>query len=118
MPIRLANSFVQFVLLFIPLCIICCLVTIAEIPNHSNFRAQQAELSHITPPSGVSFCRRSWQDEKRDGVVQTKQVGRKPRKPQAETKIEQGPFGVLGKHESEGTPHQATDVSAPPVLVL
>lgn len=26
--------------------------------NHSNFRVQQAELSHITPPSGVSFCRR------------------------------------------------------------
>ena len=49
--------------------------------------------------------------------MQTEQVGRKPRKPQAETKTEQGPFGVLGKHESEGTPHQAIDVSAPPVSV-
>lgn len=56
--------------------------------------------------------------KKRDGVVQTEQVGRKPRKPQAETKTEQGPFGVLGKHESKGTPHQAIDVSAPPVSVL
>lgn len=41
-------------------------------PNHSNFRAQQAELSHITPPSGVSFCRRSCWDGKRD--VQTEQA--------------------------------------------
>lgn len=31
---------------------------------------------------------------------------------------EQGPFGVLGKHESEGTPHQAIDTRTPPVLVL
>lgn len=46
------------------------------------------------------------------------QVGRKPGKPQAETKTEQGPCGVLGKHESEGTPHQAIYVNAPPVSVL
>lgn len=50
--------------------------------------------------------------------VQTEQAGRKLRKPQAETKTEQGPFGVLGKCESEGTPHQATDTRTPPVLVL
>lgn len=48
--------------------------------------------------------------------MHAEQVGRKPRKPQAETKTEQGPFGVLGKHESQGTLHQAIDVRAPPVL--
>lgn len=50
--------------------------------------------------------------------MQTEQAGRKPRKPQAETKTEQDPFGVLGKCGSEGTPHQATDIRTPPVLVL
>lgn len=75
-------------------------------------------MSHITPPSGISFCRRSWQYEKRDGVVQTGRVVREPRKRQAETKTKQGLFEVLGKHESEGTPHQAVDRSAPPVSVL
>lgn len=50
--------------------------------------------------------------------MQTEEIGRKPRKLQAETKTEQGLFGVLGKHESKGTPHQAIDISTPPVLLL
>lgn len=50
--------------------------------------------------------------------MQTEKAGRKLRKPQAETETEQGPFGVLGKCESEGTPHQATDTTTLLVLVL